>query len=125
MKQHCEKPDARRASRRKFTKTAMAAAVATPVGLAAIAAAQTPSKPTEPAAPPNPQTTPTPAPQQQQPSPVAAAYAEVARALFGAHISDAEFERVRRDLEGNVRTSERLRSVKLENSDEPDFAFIV
>ncbi len=30
---------------------------------------------------------------------------------------------VKRDLEGNVRTAERLRAFKLKNSDEPDFAF--
>lgn len=127
MKQTEETGDVRRASRRKFTKRAVAAAVAAPAGLAALAAAQTQTKPKEPVAPPNPQTTPTPASQQQQPpSPVAAAYMEVARIRFGEHIKgEDEAERVRRDLEGNVRTAERLRSVKLENSDEPDFAFIV
>jgi hypothetical protein len=30
---------------------------------------------------------------------------------------------VKRDLEGNVRTAERLRAFKLKNADEPDFAF--
>lgn len=118
--------DETRAARRRFTKRAVAAAVAAPAGLAALATAQTTSKPTEPAAPPNPQTTPTPAPQQQQPpSPVAAAYAEVARARFGQHLNEEEFERVRRELEDDVRMAERLRSVKLDNSDEPDFTFIV
>jgi hypothetical protein len=32
-------------------------------------------------------------------------------------------EAVKRDLEGNVRTAERLRASQLKNSDEPDFVF--
>jgi hypothetical protein len=115
-------------SRRRFTKRLAAAVVA---GTAASAvAAQTPTAPKEPKAapkepktPPNPQ--PTPAGQQQptQPSPVAVAYAEVARARFGERLSKEQFESVKRDLEGNVRASDALRAYKLENSDEPDFVF--
>ena len=114
-----------RASRRRFTKTLAAAALAAPA--AALAArAQTPPATTEPAAPPNPQTTPTPAPQQQgppQPSPLAEAYGEVARLRFGDRLSPEQMQAVKRDLEGNVRTAERLRAFKLKNADEPDFAF--
>ena len=64
-------------------------------------------------------------PQQEppKPSPVAAAYVEVARARFGEQLSAEQFEAVKRGLEGNVRTADRLRSFKLKNSDEPDFAF--
>lgn len=90
-----------------------------------MAKAQTPpgTKTKEAAAPPNPQ--PSPSPQQQQkPSPVAEAYAGVARARFNEHVTPEQFELIRRDLEGNVRTAERLRSVKLKNADEPDFTFI-
>jgi glucose/arabinose dehydrogenase len=114
-----------RASRRRFTKTLAAAALAAPAALAA--RAQTPPKAAEPKAPPNPQPTPSPSPQQTQgppkPSPVAEAYGEVARLRFGAHLSDEQLQAVKRDLEGNVRTAERLRAFKLQNSDEPDFAF--
>jgi hypothetical protein len=114
-----------RASRRRFTKTLAAAALAAPA--AALAArAQTPPATREPAAPPNPQTTPTPAPQQQgppQPSPLAEAYGEVARLRFGAALTPEQMQAVKRDLEGNVRTAERLRAFKLKNADEPDFAF--
>ena len=112
------------ASRRRFTKTLAAAALATPAALAA--RAQTPPATKEPAAPPNPQTTPTPAPQQQgppRPSPLAEAYGEVARLRFGEHVTPEQMQAVKRDLEGNVRTAERLRAFKLKNSDEPDFAF--
>ena len=84
--------------------------------------AQTPPAATKQApAPPNPQ--PTPAP-QAAPSPVAGAYAEVARLRFGDKLSPDELARLKRDIEGNVRTAERLRAFKLVNADEPDFIFI-
>lgn len=108
-------------SRRRFTKTLAAAVVA---GTAAqVVSAQTPPAAKESTAPPNPQ--PTPAQQQppQKPSPVAVAYAEVARARFGEKLSAEQFEAVKRDLEGNVRAADALRAYKLQNSDEPDFVF--
>ena len=108
-------------SRRRFTKT-LAAAVVAGASVSA-ASAQTPPASKEPKAPPNPQ--PTPAQQQTppKPSPVAVAYAEVARARFGEKLSADQFDSVKRDLEGNVRASDALRAYKLENSDEPDFVF--
>ena len=115
-----------RASRRRFTKAVAAALAAAPVAAVAARDSQQPAAPPEPKAPPNPQPTPTPAaPQQQQqpPSPVAEGYAAVARARFGQHLSAEEFERVRRDLGGNVRAAESLAKSKLKNSDEPDFVF--
>jgi hypothetical protein len=107
-----------RPSRRRFTKTLAAAALAAPV---IAASAQTPPAAKESKAPPNPQ----PAPQQEppKPSPVALAYAEVARARFGDQLSAEQLEAVKRGLEGNVRTADRLRAFKLKNSDEPDFVF--
>jgi hypothetical protein len=115
-----------RASRRRFTKHLAAAFVAAPA-LAAAARSQTPPATKEPTSPPNPQTTPTPAPPQPQgpppPSPLAEAYNEVARLRFGERLTPEQLQAVRRDLEGNVRTAERLRAFKLKNSDEPDFAF--
>jgi glucose/arabinose dehydrogenase len=114
-----------RASRRRFTKTLVAAALAAPASALATRA-QTPPATKEPAAPPNPQPTPSPSPQQQgppRPSPLAEAYGEVARLRFGEHVTPEQMQAVKRDLEGNVRTAERLRAFKLKNSDEPDFAF--
>ena len=110
-----------RTSRRRFTKTLAAAFLAAP---ALAAHAQTPPATSEPKAPPS--TQPTPAQQPQgppKPSPLAEAYTEVARLRFGAALSAEQLEAVKRDLEGNVRTAERLRAFKLKNSDEPDFAF--
>jgi hypothetical protein len=89
-----------------------------------MARAQTPpgGKTKEATAPPNPQ--PSPSQQPQKPSPVAEAYAEVARARFGKQVTPEQLEQIKKDLEGNVRVADRLRSVKLNNGDEPDFTFI-
>ena len=105
-------------SRRRFTKGLAAAFVAAP---ALATNAQTPPATAEPKAPPQPQ--PTPAQGPPKPSPLALAYAEVARQRFGERLTPEQFEAVKRDLEGNVRTAERLRATKLKNSDEPDFVF--
>ena len=107
-----------RASRRRFAKTIAAAAVAAPFIAAGKLRAQTPPATKQAPAPPNPQ--PTPAP----PSPVAEGYAEVGRLRFGDKLTPEELARMKRDMEGNVRTAERLRAFKLKNSDEPDFIFI-
>ncbi|MCA1564311.1 MAG: hypothetical protein LC803_01380 [Acidobacteria bacterium] len=109
-----------RTPRRQFAKTIAGAVVAAPLVVAAALNAQTPPATTKQApAPPNPQ--PTPAP---PPSPVAEAYAEVARLRFGDKLTPEELARMKRDIEGNVRTAERLRAFKLKNADEPDFIFI-
>lgn len=123
MKTHGKTDDSSRRSRRRFTKEVAAAVVTAPL-VSLMAKAQTPpgAKTREAAAPPVPQ--PSPSPQQQKPSPVAEAYAGVARARFGDQVTAEQFELIRRDLEGNVRTADRLRSVKLKNADEPDFTFI-
>lgn len=111
-----------RTSRRQFAKSVTAALVTAPLAAASLARAQTPAKPKEAVAPP----APTPAQNAQgaqKPSPVAEAYAEMAHARFGDKLTPEQMEQVRKDMEGNVRTSERLRAVKLKNEDEPDFIF--
>ena len=110
------------ASRRRFTKTLAAAAFIAAPALAA--SAQTPTPASEPKAPPQPQPTPAQQPQgPPAPSPLALAYFEVARQRFGERLTPEQLEAVKRDLEGNVRTAERLRASKLKNSDEPDYIF--
>lgn len=104
-----------RVSRRRFAKTLAAALVAAPLA----AKAQKPIAPKEAVAPPN--TQPSPAPPTA--SPTAEAYSEVARARFGDKISVEQLTQVKSDLEGNVRTAERLRAAKLQNAEEPDFVF--
>jgi hypothetical protein len=106
-------------SRRQFAKSIATTLVATPLA-AQLAKAQTPTK-KEAAAPPTPQ----PSPTQQKPSPLAEAYTEVARVRFGEKLTPEQLEQVKKDLDGNARTADRLRAVKLKNGDEPDFTFSV
>ena len=118
-----EKPEynSKRDSRREFTRTIAATIVCAPLATS-FAQAQTPANTNttkQAAAPPNPQSSST----QTKPSPLAAAYAEVARARFGEQVTPEQFEQIRKDLEGNVRVAERLRAFKLKNGDEPDSVF--
>lgn len=111
-----------RTSRRQFAKSVTAALVTAPLAAASLARAQTPAKPKEAVAPPAPR------PVQdagggQKLAQVTQAYAEVAHARFGEKLTPEQMEQVRKDMEGNVRTAERLRAVKLKNEDEPDFIF--
>lgn len=103
-------------NRRSFVKLvpALGASVLVTTNIPFEATAQTPS------ASPSPSPSPTP----QKPSPLAEAYAEVARVRFSEHVAPAQWEQIKKDLEGNVRSADRLRGVKLQNGDEPDFIFI-
>jgi hypothetical protein len=118
MKPKADTHVSQKTSRRQFAKSVAATLVAAPLA-AQLAKAQTPAKPKEAVAPPNPQPSPTP----QKPSPLAEAYAEATRIRFGEKLTPEQLEQVRKDLEGNVRSAERLRAVKLKNGDEPDFIF--
>ncbi len=108
-----------RTSRRQFAQTIAAALVTAPLVSTTLSAQTPPAASKQAPAPPNPQPTPPAAP-----SPVAGAYAEVARLRFGDKLAPDELARLKRDIEGNVRTAERLRAFKLKNADEPDFIFI-
>jgi len=118
MKSKINSHDSKQTSRRQFTKSVATTLIAAPLA-ASIVKAQTPTKPKEATAPPNPPQTPTP----QKPSPLAEAYTEVARVRFGEHLTPEQLEQVKKDLDGNVRAADRLRAVKLKNADEPDFTF--
>jgi hypothetical protein len=105
-------------SRRQFAKSVATTLMATPLA-ASLVKAQTPPKPKEATAPPTPQSSPAP----QKPSPLVDAYAEVARVRFGEKLTPEQLEQMKKDLDGNVRTADRLRAIKLKNGDEPDFIF--
>jgi hypothetical protein len=108
-----------RTSRRQFAKSVATTLIAAPLA-ASLVKAQTPTtKLKEATAPPSPQ----PAPSPQKPSPLAESYAEVARVRFGEKLTPEQLEQIKKDLDGNVRTAERLRAIKLKNGDEPDFVF--
>ena len=118
MKSKINSHTSKQTSRRQFAKSVATTLLAAPLA-ASLANAQTPTKPKEPAAPPNPQPNTTP----PKPTPLAEAYTEAARVRFGEKLTPEQLEQVRKDLDGNVRTADRLRAVKLKNSDEPDFVF--
>jgi hypothetical protein len=105
-------------SRRQFAKSVATTLIAAPFA-ASLVKGQTPAKPKEAIAPPAQQPTPSP----PKPSPLAESYMEVARVRFGEKLSPEQLEQIKKDLDGNVRTAERLRAVKLKNGDEPDFIF--
>ena len=63
----------------------------------------------------------TPAPQAQ--SPLAEALAGVVSAQSGQYLDAADLDRIRADFKDYVPVLERLRNVKLANSDEPDYTF--
>ncbi|HEX8424608.1 MAG TPA: hypothetical protein VF634_14465 [Pyrinomonadaceae bacterium] len=115
-----------RTSRRQFAKSIAATVLVAPLVATTTTSAQTPPAASKQApAPPNPQPSPAvAAAAQNAPSPVAEAYAEIGRLRFGEKLSADELARMKRDIEGNVRTAERLRAFKLKNADEPDFIFI-
>jgi hypothetical protein len=107
-----QKNRTKRQSRRAFAKSVAASLIAVPIA-SSLSQAQT--------ATPTP--SPTPSPMPRPPSPVALAYFEVAKGRFGKYMTAEQLEQVKRDLEGNVRTTERFSAVKLQNGDEPDFVF--
>ncbi|HEY0098858.1 MAG TPA: hypothetical protein VGB76_07880 [Pyrinomonadaceae bacterium] len=112
-------------TRRQFAKSIAAGVLFAPLTATTTSAQTPPGAAKEPPAPPNPQPTPATASAapQNAPSPVAEAYAEIGRLRFGEKLSADELVRMKRDIEGNVRTAERLRAFKLKNADEPDFTF--
>lgn len=117
------------ASRRSFNKTIAATAIfaAAPLASSVARAQTTPATSKETPAPPKPQTAPATttaaAAAAQKPSPLAEAYVEVARVRFGEQVTPAQLAQIKKDLAGMVRTADRLRAVKLQNGDEPDFVF--
>ena len=121
MKTKSSSQNSPQTSRRQFAKSIATTLVAAPLAASLAVQAQTPTKPKEATAPPSPQ--PSTAPQQTKPSPLAEAYAEVARVRFGEKLTPAQLEQIKKDLDGNARTADRLRAVKLKNGDEPDFIF--
>ena len=98
--------------RRKFLAS-LAAAPLIPAALAQVA----------PNPPPPPSPTPSASPDTDTPSPQALALAEAARLRFGAYYQPGDREEVEKGIHANLQAAERLRKVKLANSDEPVTTF--
>lgn len=62
-------------------------------------------------------------PSETKPSPLSEAFAEIVRAEYGRFVSDDEMERIGKEFQDYIPPLQRLRDVKLVNSDEPDFTF--
>jgi hypothetical protein len=120
-------------SRREFTKTALAA-VAVPVLAPLAACASTP----EPAASPAPAeavapvavpaspAAPSAAPQrqgEQERDPVALHLTEGLKAKYKDRLTEAQWDEVRRGIEGNLRAARQLRNFELPIQTEPAFVF--
>ena len=92
-----------------------------PLWLAGARAADEPPKPgAASAAPAAPAATGSAA---EGPSQDAVELAGLARRRYGAHLDGARLEELTARLDGNLKSGERLRQVKLGNADEPDFTF--
>ena len=100
-------------TRRRFARTLAAAAGAPILARALPLAGQ--------AAPIQvPTHTPTPA---SEPTPFLQALAGAMQAKFGKHLEPGQIEAAKRSLERTLRNAERMREVKLANTDEPDIVF--
>ncbi|HEV2884032.1 MAG TPA: twin-arginine translocation signal domain-containing protein [Pyrinomonadaceae bacterium] len=93
------------------------------IGAAGLVAANLPLTAPAQTSTPTPTPAASPSPTPSKPSPLAEAYAEVAKVRFGEHIETSQWEQLKRELEANVRNADRLRAAKLLNGDEPDFIF--
>jgi len=104
----------RRATRRHFLKTMAATAVFPPMlSLPKTAKGEAASR-----------MTPLQQPQQPlTPSAAAEALGELVRVRYGQFLTAEQLAEVTRQIERNLRSAERLRSVALTNADEPDLVF--
>jgi len=119
-------------TRREFTRTALAA-VAVPVLAplagcaakpeAAPAPAPAPQAAAPVAAPASPVAPSAPPQQQQAPDPVAVHLTEGLKAKYGDRLTAAQWEEVRKGVEGNLRAARQLRNFELPISTEPAFVF--
>lgn len=100
-------------SRRRFAQ--MAAAAALPL----VAQAQTTTPPVG-TDPPQQQSPP-----QEEIKPLAKALTSVVAAQYGQFLSAEEMAVVEKDFNDSLTGLQRMRDVKLANSDEPDFSFSV
>src|SRR5688572_18219778 len=120
-------------SRREFTKAALAA-VAVPV-LAPLAGCSpapapvpspVPAEASAPVAAPASPVAPSATPQRQnaqERDPVALHLTEGLKAKYGDRLTEAQWEEVRRSVEGNLRAARQLRNFELPIQTEPAFVF--
>lgn len=119
-----QSPDAPDHARREFLKLAGAAAIAAALPPASQAFAQaTPPAAKKPAAATTPAPTTTAPEAPAPPSQDALALAGVLRRRVKAQLTDAQWESIARDFDGDLALGKRLRALGLANGDEPDITF--
>ena len=94
-------------ARRQFVQT-LTALAATPIALAPLGSATARAQTAQPA---------------DAVSAAGEAMTQVARVRYGKHLKEDQIAPFRRSIERGIRNAERLKQVKLNNSDEPAFAF--
>src|SRR5262245_19136316 len=95
------------------------AAAAAHGGPALAAAAQKSKAANRPVAPP-PSPSPSPTPEVSE---EARALAEVVKRRYPEQVSAQDLETITKDLDGDLKSIQRLRETKLTNADEPDVTF--
>jgi hypothetical protein len=119
-------------SRREFTKTALAAVavpVLAPLAACSSAAPPAPAPAPEAAAPvaaPASPVAPSATPQRQngqERDPVALHLTESLKAKYKDRLTEAQWDEVRKGIEGNLRAARQLRSFELPIQAEPAFVF--
>ena len=108
-------PSPREQDRRGFLKMLATAVTALP----AVARAQAPAPPAQPAPAAAPAA---PAPPDHSTS-EARLLTEVLRARYPDRFTEAQWESIASDFDGDLSGSKRLRAMKLANGDEPDVTF--
>jgi hypothetical protein len=118
-----------RTGRRRFLRTVGMAGVSSALAVPVMSLARGPGVPTQPVPasavppPPAPADTATAASKAPEISADARALAEIIERRYGEHLTKEQVESIRKDFDGDLKATKRLREVKLANSDEPDFTF--
>ena len=110
-------------TRRDFALTIGAATLG-----ACVRTAPAPPATTAPAATPSPSPSPSPSPANVDADTNPAltdAMTQLVKQRYGAHLTEEQLASVRDDIRGGLRASDRLRTILLPNSTEPDVVFAV
>jgi hypothetical protein len=107
--------------RRRFLKTVGLAGLSTAIAPAAMSLAQSTTPPATTAAPAAPDTTKAAVP--PPPSEDAKALTSIIERHYGKYLTKEQLASITNDFDGDLKSSERLRTFKLENGDEPDATF--
>jgi hypothetical protein len=113
-----------RRTRRRFLQTLGLAGVTSAFVAPALVRAQSATAPAPAGAPtPSPADTTRAAAPPGEISEDAKALAGILSRRYGDHLTPEQLDSIRKDLDGDLQATKRLRAVKLGNADEPDFTF--